>query len=162
MSQPTASISSGHFRRVFLSITGKAVPLTVCKITMVSAEPNGKIWAKSRLLSGLAVLAAGQSSEKAREQSRARGQDARVCTAFRERQQNLLLHFQSDSVVWAKVFWYSIPSPKHHLRTACVHSHQTPGWAFSMAVFGALRRGAVRAQPSRDGGPQAALSPRCC
>lgn len=66
----------------------------VCKITTVSAEPNGKIWAKSRLSSGLEVLAAGQGSKGAREQSRAPGQDAQAHIAFRWRQNSMCLYFE--------------------------------------------------------------------
>ena len=53
---PQAPISLGHFRVVFLSITGRAVPPSVhlhsrsCTITMASAEPRrGRFRSKARL-----------------------------------------------------------------------------------------------------------------
>lgn len=53
---PQAPISLGHFRVVFLSIAGRAVPPRAhlhgrsCAITMVSAEPSrGRCRARDRL-----------------------------------------------------------------------------------------------------------------
>lgn len=95
---PWAPMSSGHFRGVFLSVSGRAVPPRVrfhgrfCTITTVSAKPKrSRFGLNPGVVLGWQGCAAGQGSKRCREQGKTHQQDVWAHRAFRERQSSVRL-----------------------------------------------------------------------